>query len=121
MSRPRHVRGLLAAAMALFLAGCGGEEPAAPPGPAGGGSGGASAPRTGSTAATPAPTSAGTPAPAPTPDGRRISGPYTQGNLSVFLVHGKDRFAGKKILTLKEAMDQKKVVVHETGNVQQLS
>jgi hypothetical protein len=55
--------------------------------------------------------------PAPT-----ISGPFTHGNLSVFLLHGKDSLlAGQKLLTLQEALEQKKLVVNETSNVNQLS
>ncbi|MEM7243734.1 MAG: DUF6569 family protein [Acidobacteriota bacterium] len=53
--------------------------------------------------------------------GTRLSGPISHGNLSVFLVHGADRDAGKRYLTLEEAMEAGKVVVHETGNVQELS
>ena len=49
----------------------------------------------------------------------RIEGPFTHDNLSVFLMHGKDN--GKSFVTLQEALDQKKVVVHETGSVNELS
>ena len=52
---------------------------------------------------------------------QRISGPYTHENLSVYLVHGPDRVKGVKYLTLQEAMEQKKVIVHETGNVNELA
>jgi hypothetical protein len=45
-----------------------------------------------------------------------ISGPYTHKNLTVFLIHGPDKLAGKNFLTLQEALDQKKVVVYETTN-----
>lgn len=51
----------------------------------------------------------------------KLSGPYTHGNLSVFLVHGPDRLAGKNYMTLQEALEAKKAVVYETGNVNQLS
>ncbi len=51
----------------------------------------------------------------------RLSGPYRHKNLTVFLVHGADRIKGKNILTLKEAIEQKKVTVHETGDVQKLA
>jgi len=51
----------------------------------------------------------------------KITGPFTSGNLSIFLLHGPDKLKGKTYLTLAEAMDQKKVVVHETGNVNELS
>ncbi len=51
----------------------------------------------------------------------RISGPYTQNNLSVFLIHGEDRIKNQKFLTLGEAMRTNKVKVYETSNVNQLS
>ncbi|MCI0337407.1 MAG: hypothetical protein L0226_07520 [Acidobacteria bacterium] len=50
-----------------------------------------------------------------------LSGPYSYNNLSIFLIHGQDNSKGKPPLTLKEAMAQKKVVVHETGEVNQLA
>ena len=49
-----------------------------------------------------------------------LSGPYTHKNLTVFLIHGADRIKAKKIITLEEALKQKKAVVKETGNVKQL-
>jgi hypothetical protein len=51
----------------------------------------------------------------------KLSGPFTHGNLTVFLVHGEDQMKGRKFLTLDEALEQKKVVVHETKNVNQLA
>jgi hypothetical protein len=51
----------------------------------------------------------------------RISGPYTQDNLTVFLIHGKDAISAKEYLTLAEALEQKKAVVHETQNVNEVS
>ncbi len=51
----------------------------------------------------------------------RLSGPYVHENLAVFLIHGEDSVKGKNFLTLPEALAQKKVVVHETKNVNQLS
>ena len=51
----------------------------------------------------------------------RVSGPYTYNNLSIFLLHGQSGEDGRKLLTLQEAMDQKKVVVFETGQVNELS
>src|SRR5258708_38940285 len=51
----------------------------------------------------------------------KLSGPYPHGNLSVFLVHGPDRLAGKNFMTLQEALEAKKAVVYETGNVNQLT
>ncbi len=58
------------------------------------------------------------PAPAAGP---KLSGPYASGNLAVFLVHGPDRIKGKAFLTLDEALEQKKAVVNETKNVNELS
>jgi hypothetical protein len=50
----------------------------------------------------------------------KISGPYTHKNLSIFLIHGADQAGGKAYLTLQEAMRQKKVVVRETSDVNEL-
>ena len=50
----------------------------------------------------------------------RLSGPYTHGNLTVFLVHGKD-LTNKTFLTLQEALEQKKVRVYETKDVNELA
>ncbi|HKV34560.1 MAG TPA: DUF6569 family protein [Pyrinomonadaceae bacterium] len=51
----------------------------------------------------------------------RISGPYTHKNLTVFLVHGKDLLPGRNFLTLQEALEQKKVRVYETKEVNELA
>ena len=51
----------------------------------------------------------------------RLSGPYTHRNLTIFLVHGKNLIKSKSILTLQEALVQKKVVVYETKSVNELS
>src|SRR5205809_3940250 len=51
----------------------------------------------------------------------RLTGPITHGNLSIYLIHGRDQLGGKKYLTLAEAMEQKTAVVHETGNVNELA
>jgi hypothetical protein len=51
----------------------------------------------------------------------RLSGPYTQGNLTVFLIHGADQLKGKPLMTLQEAMQKRIVVVHETRNVNQIA
>jgi hypothetical protein len=69
---------------------------------------------------------AGGPAASPAPAGKaggdpRITGPFTHANLSVFLIHGKGRSSGKPLVTLQEALAQKKVVVHETGQVNELA
>jgi hypothetical protein len=50
-----------------------------------------------------------------------ISRPVTHQNLAVYFILGKDVMPGKKVLTLQEALEQKKVIVHETGSVNQLS
>src|SRR6516162_2455658 len=50
-----------------------------------------------------------------------FSGPYTHDNLTLFLVHGPGGLKGKNYLTLQEALEQKKAVVHETGDVNELS
>lgn len=51
----------------------------------------------------------------------RLSGPYTHRNLTIFLVHGKNTIKSKSVLTLQEALVQKKVVVYETKSVNELS
>jgi hypothetical protein len=51
----------------------------------------------------------------------KITGPYTHKNLSIFLIHGTDQAGGKTYLTLQEAMRQKKVIVRETGDVNELT
>ena len=51
----------------------------------------------------------------------RLSGPFTHKNLTIYLIHGKDKINGFNILTLPEALEQKKVIVHETSNVNELS
>ena len=40
-------------------------------------------------------------------DGYTISGPYEHKNLSLYLVHGKDKLPGKKFITLEKALKQK--------------
>jgi hypothetical protein len=50
-----------------------------------------------------------------------ISGPYIHENLAVYLVHGPDRLAGKRLLALDDALREKKVVVHETQSVNRLA
>jgi ARG and Rhodanese-Phosphatase-superfamily-associated Protein domain len=51
----------------------------------------------------------------------RLSGPYTHKNLSIFLVHGRDLAPNRTFLTLQEALAQKKVVVYETKDVNELA
>jgi hypothetical protein len=50
-----------------------------------------------------------------------ISGPYTHKNLTIFLVHGKDLITGHSFITLQEALAQKKVIVYETKDVNELA
>jgi hypothetical protein len=52
---------------------------------------------------------------------KQVSGPFTSGNLTVFLIHGADAVPGLNVLTLQEAIEQKKVKVHETSEVNNLS
>lgn len=59
--------------------------------------------------------------PAPQTNDYRISGPYTHKNLTIFLVHGKELMPGKNFLTLQEALAQKKVIVYETKDVNELA
>jgi hypothetical protein len=61
------------------------------------------------------------PATQPALAGCTLSGPYTHGNLTVFLIHGPDRIKNREFLTLQEAMEKKLVVVHETENVNELA
>jgi hypothetical protein len=51
----------------------------------------------------------------------RLSGPYTHKNLTIFLIHGKEQMPGKNFLTLQEALAQKKVIVYETKEVNELA
>ena len=57
----------------------------------------------------------------PDKDGYRLEGPFTQGNLTVFLVHGKDKIKGQTFITLQEALVQRKVIVRETRSVNELT
>jgi hypothetical protein len=50
----------------------------------------------------------------------RLSGPYTHGNLSVYMIHGKPGDTGKPPLTLQEALQKGVVRVRETGTVSEL-
>ena len=50
----------------------------------------------------------------------RLSGPFTHKNLTVFLIHGPNKL-NRNLLTLEEAIDQHKVVVYETSNVNELA
>lgn len=57
----------------------------------------------------------------PAPANYAFSGPYTHKNLTIFLLHGADQSRGPAPLTLQEAMRQKKVIVRETGDVNELT
>ena len=61
------------------------------------------------------------PKPATANSNYRLSGPYTHKNLTIFLVHGKELMPGKNFLTLQEALAQKKVIVYETKEVNELA
>ena len=50
----------------------------------------------------------------------RFTGPHTHENLTIFLVHGDDALKQKIFLTLPEALEQKKIVIHETRSVNEL-
>jgi ARG and Rhodanese-Phosphatase-superfamily-associated Protein domain len=56
-----------------------------------------------------------------TAGGYHLSGPYTHGNLAVFLVHGPETLEGRSFLTLQEGLERKQAVVHETGSVAELA
>jgi hypothetical protein len=49
-----------------------------------------------------------------------ISRPHKHGNLTIFLIHGKDKIKGKEILILEEALARKQAIVHETQSVNRL-
>src|SRR5437763_11392222 len=52
-------------------------------------------------------------------DEYRVTGPVVHDNLAIYLVHGKSA-AGPVPLTLDEALANRSVKVHETGNVNEL-
>ncbi len=51
----------------------------------------------------------------------RISGPYEYENLTVFFLHGQDLIAAEDLVPLGPALEDGNVIVHETGNVQELT
>jgi hypothetical protein len=57
------------------------------------------------------------------PSDDQISGPFTHENLSLFLVTAQkgEKGGSRRYLTLKDAMDQRKVVVSETKKVNELA
>lgn len=50
----------------------------------------------------------------------KVSGPFTSDNLAVYLIHGEEKLKGQTIQTLEEALRNKKVIVEETSNVNEL-
>lgn len=68
--------------------------------------------------------SAGTAPPAvafrPAAEEYKLSEPITHENLTLFMIYSPDKIKAE-FLTLKEAMDANAIVVHETGNVGELS
>src|SRR6266851_8590811 len=53
--------------------------------------------------------------------GLKLTGPYSHKNLTIFLVHGPDTIKDLHLLTLAEALKEKKVLIRETGNVNELA
>jgi hypothetical protein len=49
--------------------------------------------------------------------GYALSEPHTHGNLTIFLIHGKDTMKNQKMLTLQEALEQNIALVRDTGHV----
>ncbi len=52
---------------------------------------------------------------------KSVSGPFTHGNLTIFLLHGPDVLPGRAIVTLQEGLAKKTAVVHETSDVNELA
>src|SRR5262245_23647305 len=50
-----------------------------------------------------------------------VSSATAHENLTIFFLFGDDHIKGKTILTLDEALKQKKVIVHETKNINELA
>lgn len=57
----------------------------------------------------------------PGEDTGRVSGPHIHENLAIYLVHGAAVGAGAAILSLDEALESRKIIVHETGSVNELA
>jgi hypothetical protein len=55
------------------------------------------------------------------PSDYKLTGPFTHENLTIYLIHGEDKLQGKHLVTLEEALEQKKVVVYETQHVSELA
>jgi hypothetical protein len=54
-------------------------------------------------------------------DELRVSAPVAHENLTVFFIHGPDTVANAQIMTLQEAIETGRAIVHETGNVNSLT
>ncbi len=54
-------------------------------------------------------------------DAYTIGRPITHENLTVYMIQGPDVLEGQEFLTLSEALAQEKLVIHETGNVDELA
>jgi hypothetical protein len=50
----------------------------------------------------------------------KVSKSFTHDNLSIFLIHGKDKYTKGNILTLGEALENKQFIVYETSDVNEL-
>jgi hypothetical protein len=50
----------------------------------------------------------------------KLAGPFIHKNLTIFLVHGPDTIKDLHLLPLAEALKEKKVVIRETGGVNEL-
>lgn len=59
--------------------------------------------------------------PKPSVPDYKFSGPFTHDNLTIFLIHGEDRFKGRKYMTLADALEKKVFVIHETKSVNALT
>jgi hypothetical protein len=51
---------------------------------------------------------------------QQLTGPFIHDNLAIFLITGEDRLKGRKFLMLADALAQKKFVIYETQQVNQL-
>lgn len=49
-----------------------------------------------------------------------VSKSHSHKNLSIFLIHGKDKYKGDNVITLGEALENKEFVVFETSDVNEL-
>jgi hypothetical protein len=47
----------------------------------------------------------------------RLSGPHTHGNLTVFMIHGKNAIKELRVLTLQEGLEQNTAVVRDQGQL----